>query len=164
MPPKHSDTDCMLRKLKVRGLWPRYIDLLEICTFCFDNLATLREHAGLYRNVKTKHIQLVLHLPSPMIFCRHSGSQFSSGPADPAEYKRLGEYWREKEKEWAGTLDGVDEACRQVQGLETLLLSVHPETVYWPLANERKVLESMERVMKGTGVRVLGEVWEGNRN
>jgi len=79
-----------------------YLDLCGLCTFCFDDVKTLREITALYAALPIRHVQMVFY------HCLHSNWYTWDEDQDPRE---------------------VDAVCKQLPELQTLLLSIHLEPV-----------------------------------
>ncbi|KAK1760030.1 hypothetical protein QBC47DRAFT_410708 [Echria macrotheca] len=147
----HADTLAMLKTcLRM------YLDLCELCTFCFDDTTTLREFTTLYAAVPLRHVQIVLYSHSPSKWL---------GFSPPSTWVKTDEVFQPHQtrlrESWDQSLRDVGDACRQIKGLNTLLLSIHPSPVYIQLSDENTValIESLGLVK--TAATVSAEILGG---
>jgi len=127
----------------------RYLELYDICTFCFDDMECLDQFTKLYPALPMRHLQVVLY-PKAYLFFAHQSTII---PTDQITE------WRAKVASlWEQELRDVNAACSRVTGLTTLLVSLHP--LYPYLQNQERVFASLE-VITATPilyVEILGEV------
>jgi hypothetical protein len=64
---------------------------------------------------------------------------------------------------WERKLQQVNDACRRVRGLTSLLISLHPKPVYRRFWNEEKIVESLKAITAAPTlyVEVLGGAVQG---
>jgi len=127
----------------------RYLELYDICSFCFDNPDTLNEFVDFYPVLPVQHVQIVLYA-SCLVYTDHEGGLISV-PEYAGWALKLNVSWERKLKE-------VDEACKRIRGLTSLLISLHPEPVYQHFKNEERIIESLKMITAAPTiyVEVLG--------
>lgn len=113
---------------------PRYLELCQLTSFCFDSMDALSEFASVTAALPIRHVQMVLHT-SHLLYCPAPRYLIASEEHDG---------WLLKlNTSWERQLQAVDAVCREIPGLTSVLLSVHPEPRFARLVNEEAVVASL---------------------
>jgi hypothetical protein len=112
----------------------RYLELCGICTFSFDSLDTLAAFTKMYPILPVRHLQIVLYA-HPLTCREYEENPFLVGVPSVV---------RKGIASWERRLEEVDRACRRIPGLASLLVSLHPESVYQGFKSEKKMIQSLK--------------------
>jgi hypothetical protein len=128
----------------------RYLELCQLTSFCFDSMDALREFASVTAALPVRHVQMVLHT-SHLLYCPPTRRFIASEEHDG---------WMLKlNTSWERHLQAVDAVCREMPGLTSVLLSVHPEPRFARLVNEEAVVASLRAFTAAP--KVVAEVFGG---
>lgn len=129
---------------------PRYIELCQLTSFCFDSMEALTEFASVTAALPIRHVQMVLHT-SHLLYYPPARHLIASEEHDG---------WMLKlNTSWERQLQAVDAVCREMPGLTSVLLSVHPEPRFARLVNEEAVVASLRAFTAAP--KVVAEVFGG---
>ncbi|KAK1835648.1 hypothetical protein QBC39DRAFT_148259 [Podospora conica] len=127
-----------------------YLELCQLTSFCFDSMDALSEFASVTAALPIRHVQVVLHT-SHLLYCPPARHLIASEEHDG---------WMLKlNVSWERYLQAVDAVCREMPGLTSVLLSVHPEPRFARLVNEEAVVASLRAFTAAP--RVVAEVFGG---
>lgn len=118
-----------------------YLEMCRLWTFCFDDLATLAAFSKMAGHLPVRHAQVMLYAPHGL----YDEDAAQEGP-------RPG-WRRRRDATWERQLRQVDQVCRRIPGLGTLLLSVLPTPRFVWMENEEAVVESLRAVTAAPSMR-----------
>ncbi|KAK3901821.1 hypothetical protein C8A05DRAFT_16042 [Staphylotrichum tortipilum] len=140
--------------VRANGIWPHqdalalmqtcqqiYHEMCRLWTFCFDDLTTLAAFAKTAGHLPVRHAQMMLYAPHGL-YC-----------GDPAAEGTRPGWRRRRDAAWERQLREVDDVCRRIPGLGTLLLSVIPTPRFIWMENEEAVVESLRAVTAAPRMR-----------
>lgn len=122
---------------------PRYREMCRLWTFCFDDLATMRESVAMAQPLPVRHLQVMLYAHYKL-YC------------DPAkdDMPTVRGWRRRMNLAWERQLEEVNDLCRAVPGVGTLLVTVLVTPRFASLDNEDAVMASLEAITAVPQVRV----------